>query len=371
MKIRIPVAILFLLLFLSQVSQAQILNDILKAKDKIAGVTVDKLSKDPITTSFSNVDKSNIEPEHFITLGEVENIHAQPFNPETGFTLAPGTYEAKFQSFCIKAGTYLPTRGSGRFYAEMKGPKADIFETILTALHTDRSLSQRDVQLLLWAIIAKTDFQKMKGPIKVTALRILTPEQIARLSKGALENIGRKKLNKLAYKNDALRTIIEAENNLRAKFYAGVKDYAAYEEIAMIAGVEPVVAGYEVGKWTKHPDGYYIRYYPSGYSATNTQVYVPESSGSVVFNAFGHVAVPASTGSQRLLQTNLPWGNDDWGYANLPDNENNDEINECGEIVVPEIDAIIQTQIVNQNPESSSHYACQRLENYPSWRIKE
>ncbi|MBX2845273.1 MAG: hypothetical protein KTR13_03585 [Saprospiraceae bacterium] len=297
-------------------SSAQILKDIQKAKDKIGGITVDKLSRDPITTSFKDVDKNSIQPE---TLGADENyanLHAQPFDPSSGFSLSPGYYEADVQSFCVKAGTYMPTQGSGRFYAELKGPKADIFETLLYALHNNREVDQRDVQLLMWAIIAKTDFKKMSGPIKLTALELLSTKDIARLSKGSLEALGEKKLRNLAMKNDATAAIIRAENNLRSKFYQGVRNYAEYEEIAMLAGVEPVVTGYEKGKWSKHPDGYYVRYIPYGYSRTNVQVYVPSGSGTVIFNALGDIAVPASTNAQRLLQTNIPWDDPDWSYGN-------------------------------------------------------
>ena len=307
-------------------ADAQILKKLGKVKDKITGITVDKLSRDPITTSFKDVNKRNIQPETLGANANYKNLHDQPFDPEIGFTLQPGYYEAELMSFCIKAGTYMPTKGSGRFYAEMKGPKADIFETILKAVHTDRSLERMEVQVLLWAIIAKTDFQKMKGPIKATALKILSAQQIARLSKGALDKIARDKLKGLAYKNDALKAILEAENNLRSKFYAGVKDLSEYEEVAVLAGLEPVVTGYEAGKWSKHPEGYYLRYYPSGYKMTKTQIYVPKTRGTVSFNAFGDVAVPASTGAQRLLQTNIPWGDRDWGYGNptrddIPDTE--------------------------------------------------
>ena len=63
------------------------------------------------------------------------------------------------------------------------------------------------------------------------------------------------------------------------------------------------------GIWTLHPDGYYVRYYPSGYSVTKTQIYVPKNSlngKEVVYDATDDIAVPANVGSQRLAQTNEP-----------------------------------------------------------------
>lgn len=175
---------LFLLFFLvafGQNSEAQILKGIIKAKDKIAGISLDKLSKDPITTSFKDVDKKRYIQDGYGDNETFANIFENEFVVKKGFRLVPGYYEGSFQSFCVKAGTVAPNKGSGRFYSELKGPKKDIIETILAALHNDRSLKQREVQLLLWAIIAKTDFYKMKGPVKVTALKILKVNEITKI----------------------------------------------------------------------------------------------------------------------------------------------------------------------------------------------
>ena len=331
---------------ISQTIDAQVLKDIRKAKEKIAGLTVGKLSRDPITTSFKDVDKKRYLQDGYGDNETFANIFDQEFVVvENGFRLAPGYYEGEFQSFCIKAGTVAPNKGSGRFYAAMKGPKQDIFETILSALHNDRSLKQREVQLLLWAIIAKTDFHKMKGPVKVTALKILSAKEISRLSKGALDGLARDKLNKLSYKSEALRAVIDAENNLRRKYYRGAKTYAEYEDVAMIAGVEPVVSGWEQGRWIKHPDGYYLRYYPTGYWKTRTQIYVPEESGAVFFNGSGDIGVPPG-GGQRLLQTNLPYG--DLGIVSTQPNQDNDSAN-CDGITNTAADAAIMKQMIMQN----------------------
>jgi CubicO group peptidase (beta-lactamase class C family) len=123
-----------------------------------------------------------------------------------------------------------------------------------------------------------------------------------------LDKLTRNQLKKVANETPAVRAILEAEDNLRRKFYAGAKSYQDYEEIAMLAGVEPIVPGFEAGRWTKHPDGYYIRYYPKGYARTKTQIYIPESTGTTQFNPSTDIAVPPNRG-QRLLQTNLPTGN--------------------------------------------------------------
>jgi hypothetical protein len=45
------------------------------------------------------------------------------------------------------------------------------------------------VQLLLWAIIAKADFDDMKGRTKAVALVHLTPDRIVKLNGGAVKSI--------------------------------------------------------------------------------------------------------------------------------------------------------------------------------------
>lgn len=319
----------FSFLFFYQANNAQILDKIKKVKNTVAStISVDKLKREPITTSFKDVDKTRYLEDNFGNDAVYKNIHDQPYTWEKGFYLTPGFYEGNFQSFCIKAGTYTPHSGSGRFYAELKGPMADIFEAIIEGYQKSPNLTQKEVQLLFWAIIAKTDFQKMKGPIKITALKLLTPKQIARLSKGALESYVSSEINKVARKNETIRSILDAENEIRRKLYEGIGDYAEYEEIAMRAGIEPIVEGFEAGRWTKHPNGFFIRYRPIGYSQTVTQIYVPEDIEAYrpipgkgpqdlefypialgkYYNSRNSIATPANPSAQRLIQTDIEPG---------------------------------------------------------------
>ena len=162
--------LLILILTVQPNLEAQIFDKIKKTVGNVTEkVSLKKLQRDPVSTSFSDVDKSNTKPISFGDNRAYTDIFSQPFTNEQGFRLSPGYYEGSFDSFCIKAGTYAPSSGSGRFYAELDGPKADIFETILHAFEEGR-VEKQDAQLLFWAIIAKTDFSKMKGSIKASAL---------------------------------------------------------------------------------------------------------------------------------------------------------------------------------------------------------
>ena len=59
------------------------------------------------------------------------------------------------------------------------------------------------------------------------------------------------------------------------------------------------------GRWSNHPDGYMIRFYPSSYPTTKVDIYVPQGSKAVgkEFDPSMTVAVPGNTSRQRLLQS--------------------------------------------------------------------
>jgi hypothetical protein len=144
--------------------------------------------------------------------------------------------------------------------------------------------------------------------MKLVTTKLLTPEQIVKLNGGYVETIGGEALNSgLVDMPPAVRAIMEAENNIRRLVETGSDSYEDFERFAILAGVAvPDHPNVKRGMWALHPDGYYIRYMPEGYSKTKVQVYVPDTKGQVIYNAVGTIACPANTGAQRLAQTNIP-----------------------------------------------------------------
>lgn len=127
-----PLLFIILALFICHFSNAQILKKMKKVKESIGeSISLDKLSSDPVTTSFKDVDTTKYLPNDFGDDATYKNLNTQPYDWENGFYLVPGFYEGHFKSFCIKAGTYTPTEGNGRFYAALKGPQADIVAAII------------------------------------------------------------------------------------------------------------------------------------------------------------------------------------------------------------------------------------------------
>src|SRR5690349_11638771 len=72
----------------------------------------DLLNRQPLTSSLADavtevalLDRFN--PEHGSPLLEL------PMGLDDGVTLVPGLWDAQLQSYCLKAGTFGPTRGDG------------------------------------------------------------------------------------------------------------------------------------------------------------------------------------------------------------------------------------------------------------------
>jgi hypothetical protein len=107
---------------------------------------------------------------------------------------------------------------------------------------------------------------------------------------------------------DELRAIVEAEARLRHELTEPGGSFDDIEQIAVLAGLAPQGPGSQnvpLERWSKHPDGYYVRYLPNGYSYTVVQVWVPEGSPAVgkAFDPATHIAVPGNTARQRLIQS--------------------------------------------------------------------
>lgn len=279
---------------------------------------LDSLLKEdpPITTSFSDARNQVVLPDNF-ALEPVLPLSSQPRKNLGSFLLSPGFYEAELQSYCLHAGTHGPSRGQGYLWAPLKGPREPMIRRILQNSVTHPEIDQQEIQALIWSILARARFSDLSPGIQQVASQLLTPEEIAELNGGALGFIPPEALNLVtANLPGPVRQVLEAENQLRYLLTQTSGDFYALEQIAVLTGNPPAGAGTEVplGRWSEHPGGFYVRYFPSSYSRTRVQVYVPESTPTTQgnlptpkeFDPSGDVAVPSNTASQRLAQSARP-----------------------------------------------------------------
>ncbi|HEX8832264.1 MAG TPA: hypothetical protein VF705_13905, partial [Longimicrobium sp.] len=229
--------------------------------------------------------------------------------PNGGFVLQPGYYEFVGQSYCLKAGTHGPGGGDGYLYAPPKGPAEDAVTTILRNSVNHPEIHQHDVQTLLWAIIARAKFEDLSAEHKATAARLLTPRQLAALNRTALDMVPGPALEAAMSRVPPLvRQVFQAEAQIRQMLTTPGTSFQQLEAAAVLAGMAPMGEGSRAvpsGRWSLHPDGYYVRYIPQGYSYTVTQLWIPQGSPAVgkEYDPATHIAVPGNTARQRLVQS--------------------------------------------------------------------
>ncbi|HYE58718.1 MAG TPA: hypothetical protein VD948_09440 [Rhodothermales bacterium] len=297
-------------------AEAQILGRIRNAArgaaQSLAGsVSVDQLTgRDvPITTSLSDARWAVDSLDGFTPRDRVRSMLELQRTPNGGFVLQPGYYEMHTQSYCLKAGTHGPGGGDGYLFAPTEGPAEEHVMTILRNSVQHPEIEQSKIQVLLWAIIARAKFEDLAPELKATASRLLSPQQLATLNRTALDLVPGPALDAVMDRvPEALRQIVRAEAQLRQMLTDPAASFADMERVAVLAGavgMGPDSRNVPSGRWSLHPDGYYVRYIPQGYSYTVTQIWVPQGSPSVgkEFDPATHIAVPGNTARQRLVQS--------------------------------------------------------------------
>ncbi|MDN3549626.1 hypothetical protein [Mucilaginibacter aquaedulcis] len=285
-----------------------------KGSDMVSGGGLSKILKQPqaISTSFKDVDKTGSKPPSFMEGKTPEPLYLLPKTPEGAYKLCAGYYEMTNKSYCLHAGTRGPSTGDGYMLAPVIGPKRDVVILILKHAEKHAEVDQHSIQVLLWAIIARTRFVDMSNSIKLTATKLLSTDELLMLEGGALGVLPASVMDKAKSQlPPAAQSVFEAENNIRQLAASSNASYEDMEKYAVLAGLAPQPDP-EVpsGIWSLHPDGYYIRFIPHGYQRTTVQIYVPQelisTKPGLIYDGPNGIACPANVGAQRLAQTNEP-----------------------------------------------------------------
>jgi len=267
----------------------------------------------PITTSLPDARWAVDSLDNFTPRDSKRSLMQLQRTPNGGFVLQPGYYEFHDQSYCLKAGTHGPGGGDGYIYAPPKGPAEDAVMTIVRGSVNKPQIDQHDIQVLLWAIIARTKFEDLDSRLKATAAQLLTPRQLAALNRTALDLVPGPALDAATNSLPPLvRQVFQAEAQLRQMLTNPGTPYDQLERVAVLAGMAPMGEGSRAvpsGRWSLHPDGYYVRYLPQSYTNTVVQIWVPQGSPAVgkEYDPATHIAVPGNTARQRLIQSGRPY----------------------------------------------------------------
>ena len=268
--------------------------------------------RDPITTSLPDAKWGDASKDGFVPREAQRSLMELQRTPNGGFVVQPGYYQFTDQSYCLKAGTHGPGGGDGYLFAPPKGPAEDAVMTIVRNSVNRPEIAQSKIQQLLWAIIARAKFEDLAGELKAVASQLLTPRQLASLNRSALDILqGNALTDALGGVPEPLRQIAQAEAELRQMLTTPGATFAEMERVAVLTGAAPLGPGSQEvpsGRWSLHPDGYYVRYLPSGYSTTQIEIWAPQGSPAVgkEYDPAAHIAVPGNTARQRLIQSGRP-----------------------------------------------------------------
>lgn len=257
-------------------------------------------NKQPVTARFDEIDTASIT--QLFTAGKTPvSLTELPRTEGGAFVLSPGFYEADFKTYCLQPGTPAPSGNDAYFQAPLTGYRKDIIETVLRNSQKESQLDQKNIQLLLWAVVSRSDFSKLSPSVQYTARQLLSSKQIFELRGGMV---------------GAAKTVARVlpspgvQNNLQKLFDLGTSSYDAYERLAVLNSPSEIRhPEFKRDQWLKVEDGYYVRYYPNSYKQTKIQVYVPTSVADstaaalgnyVVFDPVSMLAVPANSNAQRL-----------------------------------------------------------------------
>ncbi|MDP2453101.1 MULTISPECIES: hypothetical protein [unclassified Kaistella] len=295
----------------SVLANAQIF-DLLKntVKDKATNIVGDKvigaITTETITTNFKDCNKIDVKNADFGKNEKYTNLCNIPFSPSEGYLLKPGFYTIELKSFCLHAGTYAPSKGDGYLYGPLKGQKKDLVNSLIKNWYNNQDIPQQKVQSLVWGVIAKSSFKNMSPDLQLVATRLLSKNELLSLSKMGLDFVPASVMSK-AKGNlpKSVQMVLEAENQIRSFFSSSSSNYSELEKLALLTGVNPVTSEISYGTWGLHPNGYWTSYQPHGYRQMTVRIFVPNTLTSVNYIPSDDVAVPANTGSQRLMVSDV------------------------------------------------------------------
>jgi len=268
------------------------LNSLLKGEPPISTSLKDAITEVPFLDDFNPP-----EPGPMTVLPRAGNNDFMLVRTGVfGFTAA---------SYCLHAGTHAPAKGDGYLFAPLKGTRASIIRHILESSVVRMDVAQRDIQVLVWAILARTKLTKMARPLQLAASKLLSPAEVAALSGASLDAVPDAVLEKAmedAKLAGPVREVLRAESRIRSLATQADASYEDLERAAVLTGTPlPGEGSREVpsGRWSFHPDGYFIRYFPHGYSRTDIEINVPRPF-KVERDAAGRIVALADDNGSRI-----------------------------------------------------------------------
>lgn len=256
----------------------------------------------PITTS---IDDALWECPWLDAIGTETCVDgmALPRSAAGAFTIQIGHWLLDLQSFCIKPGAERPGEGDAYLYAPLRGPKADLLSRMLVASWRDESVTQEALQEVIWAIIIGTAWEELPPEGQEVAQRLMTPAELADLKRERVGIVPEDQEERVfGALPPAVAQVLRGENLVRRLFATGQHDYASLEAAAVPPTSAVPQTNRPWGRWSYHPEGFYIRFEPDGYARCRTFIIRPQPV-TVQRDAQGRItSFRGADGRQVLVQ---------------------------------------------------------------------
>ncbi len=262
---------------MSMVAVAQVPRDLGAIARKLPSLD-GLLRARPLTTDFDDTARQQPVLDRKESRRQARPLRSLARTAAGGFVLQPGLWEGTFQSYCLRTATYAPGKGDGYLYAPIKGARSTAIRTILAASVKHPEVGRGDVQMLLWAILSRVRVSDMAPKLQAAARVLLPASEIRAINANGLGVLAAAERTRLFRGLAApVRQALEIESDLRYEFSRATVRYEEIERIAVLSGApEDNSNKIRRGQWSRHPRGYFIRYFPDSFANTKVEILVPE-----------------------------------------------------------------------------------------------
>lgn len=259
-------AVIALGLFTNQMTHAQDLDGLFNKVKKGAKSLSKSLSWEPgkaVSTSLKDTLTGVYWMDEYLAHRTADTI--------SSFSLKPGYYKTTLRSYCLHAGTYGPSKGSGYQVANFEGSQKKLITSILEKSVEHPDISQSDVQTLIWGIEAGTKFSAYPTDFQVRVKPLISVKDMA-LMEINVKNIVEKNLP------SDVKSLLNTYASLRNEMQSAQMNFAKLEDLAVKTGVPAIGVGsvtIDPGKWSYLESGYFMKVNPQSYSTTDVTLYRP------------------------------------------------------------------------------------------------
>ena len=226
------------------------------------------------------------------------NDHLSSRIPDTvaNFELSPGYYKATLRSYCLHAGTYGPSKGSGYQLANFEGTQKKLIISILEKSVENPEIDQSDIQTLIWGIESGNKFSSYPADFQSRVKPLLSIKDMALMEINVKDVVERNLPSEL-------ENLMTTYASLREEMQSTQMNFDKLEDIAVKAGAPPLGVGsisIDGGKWSYLNSGYFIRVDPKSYSTSEVSLYRPEFA-EVSYDHQNRISNYASDGFQLTV----------------------------------------------------------------------